>query len=103
MTSECQKLGVRHLNRINTEEKVWDGIWNIVPTHWEMLWVVGARLKIVRRKSKNIMKDSDPVSDSSHSAAVGNTSANADLVFRRPTVSHHVFLQRLQVMKLTKG
>ena len=53
MTSECQKLGVRHLNRINTEEKVWDGIWNIVPTHWEMLWVVGARLKIVRRKSKN--------------------------------------------------
>ena len=53
MTSECQKLGIRHLNRINTEEKVWDGIWNIVPTHWEMLWVVGARLKIVRRKSKN--------------------------------------------------
>ena len=56
MTSECQKLGVRHLNRINTEEKVWDGIWNIVPTHWEMLWVVGARLKIVRGKYINITR-----------------------------------------------
>ena len=71
MTSECQKLGVRHLNRINTEEKVWDGIWNIVPTHWEMLWVVGAQLKIILRKSKNITKDSDSVIDSSDSAGSG--------------------------------
>ena len=71
MTSECQKLGVRRLNRINTEERVWDGIWNIVPTHWEMLWVVGARLKIILRKSKNITKDSDSVIDSSDSAGSG--------------------------------